>query len=132
MPKAALASTMFVCGYLEVAGEGYFVISVYAVHYAEVDAYAPVNLVVEPHLVEIGHTQQLTSGLRGIDDGAKQIENCGEGECLAYGSDKLHGLCEELCVQVDDAHLVDAAVQLVDVVGENHAVLLDDIRCSRC
>ena len=83
---------------------------------------------IEAHLVEVCHAQQLTFGLRGVNQRTQEIEDGGELQRLADGTDELHGLGEELGMQIDDACLVERAVQTVDIVGELDAVVLDDIR----
>ncbi len=110
-------------GHFELPGERNLVVAVDAVHDGIVDAYAAIHVAVKAHLVEVGHAEQLALWLRGVDDGAEQVEARGERQSLAYGADKLHGLGKQLGVQVDDAALVDGAVQTVQIVGEGHAVV---------
>ena len=115
-------------GDLEVARQRDLVVAVDGVHDAVVDANLLIHLIVEAHLVEVGHTQQLALGLTGVDQRTQQVEDGGELQRLADGTDELHGLGEELGVQIDDACLVERAVQLVDVVGELDAVMGNDVR----
>ena len=122
-------------GDLEIAGERDFVVAVDGGHDAIVNADALIDIAIESHLVEIGHAEQLAGRLAGIDQRAQEVENGGELQCLADGTDKLHRTGEELSVQVDDARLLKTTVQAVEVVGEADAVMLDDIagaahRCS--
>ena len=50
---------VFVGGYLEVARQRYFIVAVNAGLDAVVNANLLINALVETHLVEVGHTQQL-------------------------------------------------------------------------
>ena len=86
---------------------------------------------VESHLVEIGHAQQLTLRLRGIDEGTQEVEDGGKLQSLADGAHELHGTGEELCVEIDDACLVETKVELVEVVSEPNPMLGDDVGGTR-
>ena len=121
-------------GHLEIARQGYLVIDIHAVDDAVVDTQLLVNLAVKPHLRQTGHAQQLALRLAGVDEGTQQIEHRGEAQCLADRANKFHGLGEELGMQIDDARLVERAVELVQIGGEHHAMVPDDIGSSahRC
>lgn len=86
-------------------------------------------MVVESHLVEVGDPQQLTFRLTGIDQRSQQVEDGGKLQCLSDGTDELHGLGKELCMQIDNARLVQTAVQLIDIIGELDSVIGNHIRC---
>jgi NAD-specific glutamate dehydrogenase len=60
--------------------------------------------------------------------GPSRLKNVGKRQGAAYGPYKLHGLGKQLCMQIDDAALVDRTVQLVDIVGEHSPMVLDDVR----
>ena len=113
--------------YLEIARQRDLVIAVNAVDDPVVNTDALIYLMIEAHLIEIGHAKQLAFGLAGIDQRAEQIENSRELQCLADGTHEFHGLGEKLGVQIDDARFIETAVQLVNVVREFDAVMLDDV-----
>ena len=126
-PEHALVG---VGGYLEVARERNFIVPVDRVHNAIVYSNALIHMVVEPHLVEVGHTQQLTFRLTGVYDGAEQVEHGGKLQRLADRPHKLHGFGKELGMQIHNATLVERTVQFVEVVGKHHPVVGNHVRCS--
>ena len=85
-------------------------------------------MVIQAHLVEVGHAQQLALWLGRIHDRAQEVEACGELQGLADRTDELHGLGKELGMEINDAALVDGAVQLIDIIRELDAVMGNDIR----
>ena len=62
---------------------------------------------VEAHLVEVGHTKELALRLTRVHQRTQQIENRGELKCLADGPHELHGLGEELGMEIYDTGLVE-------------------------
>ena len=113
--------------YLELVGQGDFVVVVEAVDHGKLDARLAEYIGVEAHQRQLAHAQQLVGRTAGVDEWAQQVEQGTHAQRLAHGGHRLHGGVEELGVEVGQVAFVHAAAQGVEIGSEADAVLLDDV-----
>ena len=114
-------------GDFEIVRQGYLIVSIQVVDDGEADAQPFQGVGIQPHLCQVGHTQQLVGRVARIHQRSQQVEQRAYLQGLAGRAYGLHGRVEQRSVHIDHVAGVHGAFQPFLVVGEAHPVLLDDI-----